>query len=205
MKIHRGDAELAEKSKKNLCVLCASAVMILSAASCRQDMHNQPRYKPLAPSRFFSDGRSARPPVEGTVARGHLRTDLALYTGRAGKDFVKRNPLPVDRALLERGRERYDIFCSPCHGRVGDSQGMVVQRGFRPPPSLHIDRMRDLPEGHYFDVVTNGFGAMASYASRVPTRDRWAIIAYIRALQLSQRATLADVPAADRQKLEQPQ
>lgn len=180
-----------------------AASVILSATSCRQDMHNQPRYKPLAASRFFADGRSARPLVEGTVARGRLRLDAALYSGRAGKDFVKSNPLDVSRQLLARGRERFEIFCAPCHGRLGDGRGMVVERGFRPPPSFHVDRMRELPDGHYFDAITNGFGAMASYASRIAVRDRWAIVAYVRALQLSQRATLADAPAAERGKLEQ--
>jgi mono/diheme cytochrome c family protein len=165
-------------------------------------MHDQPKYKPLAASAFFEDGRSARPLVEGTVARGHLRADAHLYTGRIGNDLATTFPFPVTRAVLERGRERYAIFCTPCHGALGDGEGMVVKRGLRHPPSFHIERLREAPAGHYFDVITNGFGAMASYASRVPVEDRWAIIAYIRALQLSQHATLADVPEDQRKQLE---
>jgi len=178
------------------------AALAASLSACRQDMHNQPRYKPLAPSRFFADGRSARPLVEGTVARGQLRFNRPLYTGRDGAGFIRDMPLAMTREMVERGRQRYDIFCTPCHGRAGDGDGMVVERGFRRPPSFHEDRMRELPDGHYFDVITSGFGAMASYASRVPVTDRWAIVSYLRALQLTRRATLADVPAADRQKLE---
>jgi mono/diheme cytochrome c family protein len=164
-------------------------------------MHDQPKYRSMMASSFFKDGASARSPVEGTVARGQLRAEEALYTGRSANQRVAEIPIPVDRALLERGRQRFDIFCSPCHGRLGDGEGMVVQRGFRRPPSFHLDRLREEPVGHYFDVITNGFGAMAGYASRVPPKDRWAIIAYVRALQLSQRATPADVPAANRQEL----
>jgi len=170
-------------------------------AGCRQQMSEQPRYNPLAASDFFADGMSARPLVEGTVARGGLRLDERYYEGKAGAKLVAEFPLPVTRELLERGRERFNIFCTPCHGALGYGDGIVVQRGFRAPPSYHIDRLRTAPPGHFFDVVTNGFGAMASYASRVPVRDRWAIIAYIRALQLSQQATLTDVPAAERPKL----
>lgn len=181
--------------------LLAAALAVL-AAGCRQDMHDQPKYKPLAASAFFEDGRSARPLVEGTVARGHLRADAHLYTGRIGNDLATTFPFPVTRAVLERGRERYAIFCTPCHGALGDGEGMVVKRGLRHPPSFHIERLREAPAGHYFDVITNGFGAMASYASRVPVEDRWAIIAYIRALQLSQHATLADVPEDQRKQLE---
>ena len=157
-------------------------------------MHDQPKYRPLAASKLFEDGRSARPLVEGTVARGQLREDELFYAGRSGKDLAKIFPFPVTREVLERGRERYNIFCTPCHSLLGDGNGMVVQRGFRRPPSFHIDRLREAPPGHFFDVMTNGFGAMPSYASRIPVKDRWAITAYIRALQLSQNATLADVP-----------
>lgn len=171
-------------------------------AGCRQDMHDQPRYKPLAESSFFEDSRSARPLVPGTIARGNLRADEHLYTGKSGGALVKTFPFPVTREVLERGRQRYDIYCAPCHDRVGNGQGMVVRRGFRPPPSFHIDRLRDAPVGHFFDVITNGFGAMADYAAQVSPRDRWAITAYIRALQLSQRATLADVPGEKRQQLQ---
>lgn len=176
--------------------------LALVAGACRQDMHDQPKYKALAASRFFADGKAARTPVKGTVARGYLHADEALYSGRVHGQPVTEFPVPVTRLLVERGRERYTIFCSPCHGALGDGLGMVVRRGFRQPPSFHLDRLRQAPPGHYFDVITNGFGAMASYASRVPPEDRWAIIAYVRALQLSQRARLEDVPPEERKKLE---
>ena len=182
-----------------LVMLCAAAG--LAAAGCNQMMNDEPRYKPLAASDFFADGQSARPQVAGTVARGHLRLDQAFYTGKSGGVLVNSFPVPVTHDLLVRGRERFDIFCSPCHGRLGNGDGMVVERGFRSPPSYHIDRLRNAPVGHFFDVMTNGFGAMSSYASRVPPADRWAIAAYIRALQLSQHATLSDAPADARQKL----
>ena len=170
-------------------------------AGCRQDMHDQPKYIPLRESSFFSDSRSARPVVEGTVARGHLRDDELTYTGKVdGKDAAV-FPMAVDARVMARGRERFDIYCSPCHGRTGQGDGMVVLRGYRRPPSFHQDRLRDAPVGHFFDVMTNGFGAMASYASRVPPADRWAIAAYIRALQLSQHAVLSDAPADVRRRL----
>lgn len=175
--------------------------LVVLMAACRQDMHDQPKYKPLSASALFEDGRSARPLVDGTVARGQLRDDDLLYTGRDGEEPAKRFPFPITSEVLERGRERYNIYCTPCHGVLGDGNGMVIQRGFRQPPPFHIDRLREAPPGHYFDVVTNGFGAMASYASRIPVKDRWAIIAYVRALQLSQNARLAEIPAADRAKL----
>ena len=181
-------------------MLCVPLAIVSSG--CRQDMHDQPKYKPLAASAFFEDGRSERPMVEGTVARGQLRSDELFYTGRSGKQPAEIFPVPVTRAVLSRGQERFNIFCSPCHSRLGDGQGMVVRRGFRQPPSLHIDRLRNAPVGHFFDVITNGFGAMPSYASRIPTEDRWAIIAYVRALQLSQHATLADLPADKRKQLQ---
>ena len=158
-------------------------------------MHNQPRYRPLDASSFFNDGRSARPLVPGTVARGHLRTDTKLYRGRDGQEFVTEIPLKVTRELMVRGQDRYNIFCTPCHGRIGDGEGMVVQRGFRHPPTFHQERLHNQPVGHFYDVITSGFGAMASYASRIPVEDRWAIVAYIRALQLAHNATITDVPA----------
>lgn len=170
----------------------------------RQAMYDQPKYEPMEASPFFRDGRSARAQVPGTVARGQLREDAHFYTGKmANGNPVAAFPFPVTRAVLERGRERYDIFCSPCHDRAGNGQGMVVQRGFRQPPSFHIDRLREAPAGHYYDVITAGYGAMYSYASRISPRDRWAIVAYIRALQLSQHATLEDVPEAVRKQLEE--
>jgi mono/diheme cytochrome c family protein len=169
---------------------------------CRQRMTDQPKYKPYAPSSFFADGRSARPLVADTVARGFLRTDEHFFKGNVNGKVADSLPLPLTRALLERGQERFNIYCTPCHDRVGNGQGMVVRRGYRRPPSYHIDRLRQAPLGHFFDVMTNGFGVMPSYAAQVPPRDRWAIAAYIRALQLSQHATLADVPAAIRQQLQ---
>ncbi len=175
--------------------------LVLGAGACRQDMHNQPRYKPLGGSAFFEDGRASRPLVEGTVPRGYARTDEHFYTGKVNGRLVETFPFPITRRVLERGRERYDIFCAPCHGRDGYGEGMIVQRGFRQPPSFHTDRLRRAPVGHFFDVITNGFGTMYSYASRIPPEDRWAIIAYIRALQLSQNATLEDVPPAERRRL----
>ena len=162
---------------------------------CRQDMHNQPRYKPLAASTFFEDGRSARPVIQGTVARGHMRLDAARFTGKAGGQDVTEFPFPITRADIVRGEERFNIYCTPCHGRTGDGQGMIVKRGFRAAANYHTERLRRAPVGHFFDVITNGFGAMSSYASRVPPDDRWRIIAYIRALQYSQAASIGDVPA----------
>jgi mono/diheme cytochrome c family protein len=179
-----------------LCGLCASA------AGCRQDMHDQPKYIPLRQSAFFGDERSARPFVPGTVARGQLREDALLYTGKINGADATVFPFQIDAATMARGRERFDIFCSPCHGRTGAGDGMVVQRGYRRPPSYLDDRLRNAPVGHFFDVITNGFGAMPDHAAEIEARDRWAIAAYIRALQLSGHATLDDVPAAERGKLQ---
>lgn len=177
-------------------------VLSVSLAACRQDMFNQPRNKPLAASDFFDDGRASRLPVAGTIARGQLNIDAHLYTGRVDGQLVTTFPFPVTREVLERGRERYNIFCTPCHDAVGNGNGMIVQRGYRRPPSFHIDRLRQAPVGYYFDVMTNGFGAMSDYSAQIPVNDRWAIIAYIRALQLSQNATTADVSPAERKELE---
>lgn len=165
-------------------------------------MAEQPSYRPLQKSDFFDDGRSARPIVEGTVARGHLRDDDALYTGKVGGAFVAVFPFPVTREVLERGRERYDIFCAPCHDRVGNGGGMVVLRGYPRPSSFHVDRLREAKVGYLYDVIASGFGRMPSYAAQVPPRDRWAIVSYMRALQLSHRMKAQDLPAADRAKLE---
>lgn len=183
-----------------------TAPLLLSAlllfAGCRQDMHDQPRYKPLVETDFFGDGRSARHPVEGTIARGQLRTDLARYTGKVADQAVETFPFPITRADLNRGRERFNIHCSPCHSRVGDGNGIVVRRGYRSPTSYHSEKLMKAPVGHFFDVITNGFGAMPSYASRVPADDRWRIAAYIRVLQLSWNATMDDVPLDKRTELE---
>jgi hypothetical protein len=169
--------------------------------ACRQDMHNQPKYKPLAESKFFADHRSARPMVDDTVPRGYLRTDLALYTGKTNGVDINYFPFPITRDDLERGQDRFNIYCSPCHSRLGDGNGLIVQRGYRNPPSYYTDRVIKAPVGHFFDVITNGFGAMPSYASRVTPEDRWRIIAYIRVLQFSETATIADVPPEDRGQL----
>ena len=178
-----------------------SGFLLLGA--CRQDMHDQPKYKPFAKSSFWPDQRSARPVVEGTVARGKLKTDIRLWKGRnADGSFITVLPVPVSKALLERGQQRYNIYCTPCHGRAGDGEGMVVQRGFKHPPTYHSDKLRQQPIGYVYDVVTNGFGAMASYSSRIPMEDRWAIAAYVRVLQFSQNATINDVPGADRGRVQ---
>jgi mono/diheme cytochrome c family protein len=171
------------------------------AAGCRQDMHDQPKFIPLRASDFYSDQRSARPIVDGTVARGLLGEDELLETGKVNGQPATDFPFPVTAQVLARGRERYDIFCAPCHDRTGRGDGMVVRRGYRQPPSYHIDRLRQAPVGHFFDVITNGFGAMPDYKEQVPVRDRWAIIAYIRALQLSEHATLNEVPPDQRNGL----
>ena len=182
--------------------LAAAALpLLLLATACAPDMGKQPKYKPLAPSSTFRDGRSARPAVKGTVPRGGLRLDERFFKGRSGGNLVGTAPIQVNRKALERGRDRFDVFCSPCHGHVGNGDGMVILRGFRKPPSFHIDRLREAPDGYIFDVMTNGFGAMASYASRIPPEDRWAITAYVRALQLSQGARIEDVPDRERPKL----
>jgi cytochrome c5 len=180
----------------------ALAVAVISLTACRQDMHNQPKFKPLAESDFFGDRRSARPPVDGTVARGHLRIDRARFTGKVGEDTVEAFPFTITAADMLRGRQRFDIFCSPCHSRLGDGNGMVVRRGFRQAASYHTEKLRAAPVGHFFDVITNGFGAMPSYASRIAPDDRWRIVAYVRALQFSQNATIGDVPSDKRGELE---
>jgi mono/diheme cytochrome c family protein len=184
--------------------LVAFGIGLLMLAGCRQDMHNQPKYRGLRPSLFFEDGSSARPLVEGTVPRGALQEDEAFFTGKNGKDDVKELPFAVDEKVLNRGQERFNIYCAPCHDRTGGGNGMVVQRGFRQPPSFHLDRLRQADPGHFFDVMTNGFGVMPDYRVQVSPRDRWAIVAYIRALQLSQHAAAADVPGGDPTKVPQP-
>jgi len=163
------------------------------ALGCRQDMHDQPKLKPLAMSDFYADQRASRPLVEGTVARGMLREDSHLYTGKVNGVFADSLPFPLDAAVLERGRERYTIFCTPCHGQTGRGDGMVVRRGFRKAATFHIDRLRGERIGYFYDVMTNGFGAMPDYAAQIPVRDRWAIAAYVRALQLSQFAQAKDL------------
>jgi len=175
--------------------LPAILLLIGVTAACRLDMHIQPYYRPLAKSDFFTDDRSARLPVEGTVARGDLHEDTYLYTGKIGNAPGEYLPFTVTKEVLERGRERFNINCTPCHGRVGDGNGFIPSRGFRQPPSYHIERLRKAPLGYFFDVMTNGYGVMPEYGSQVAAYDRWCIAAYIRALQLSQDATPADIPA----------
>lgn len=173
--------------------LPALLALIFLTAGCRIDMHVQPYFRPLAKSDFFADGRSARNPVEGTVARGDLRDDTYLYTGKIGANLGDYMPFPVTAEVLARGQDRFNVYCTPCHGRVGDGNGFIPTRGLRHPPSYHIDRLRKVPLGYFFDVITNGFGVMQDYSAQIQPRDRWAIAAYIRALQLSQNATAADV------------
>jgi hypothetical protein len=183
-------------------VLFSSFALAGLLSACQQDMADQPKIRPFRASAFFEDGRSARPQVAGTLARDQLRLDTHMYQGTVDGAVAERLPFPVTRAVLERGHERYTIFCSPCHDRLGSGQGMVVQRGFPPPPSFHIPRLRAAPVGYFFSVITEGFGRMYAYADRINPHDRWAIIAYLRALQLSQYAALEDVPAAERQQLQ---
>ena len=161
----------------------ALAVCVAALAGCDLlDMYDQPSYRPLDKNSFFPDGASARPLVAGTVARGHLREDEVFYTGKRGGQLAAALPIDLDRALLERGRERFTIYCSMCHGQTGYGDGMIVRRGFRRPPSFHTDRLRTAPVGHFFDVITNGLGAMPTYNLQVEPRDRWAIAAYVLSL-----------------------
>ena len=173
---------------------------LLVLAGCRQDMHNQPRFKPLAESDFYSDLRSARPPVDGVVARGQLHDDVYFYTGKVGSNPGDYMPFPVTAEVLARGQQRFNIYCSPCHDLLGTGNGMIAKRGFNhpPPQSYHIDRLRQAPVGYFFDIISNGLGAMPDYAAQIEPRDRWAIVAYVRVLQLSQNASLNDVPAEAR-------
>jgi mono/diheme cytochrome c family protein len=180
-------------------VLMGAALLL--AAACRQDMHDQPKYKALRGSPFFADGRASRPVVDGTIARGDLELDPARTTGKVGTDYAA-NPLPRNEAVFRRGRERFDIYCSPCHDRAGTGAGMIVERGNKPPPTFHQDRLRAVADGYLFEVMTQGFGVMPSYAEQVPIDDRWAIAAWIRVLPRSQYATVADVPPAARPALE---
>ena len=164
-------------------------------------MYDQQKYEPYEASVFFADGLSARQPISGTVARGQLHFDAHLYKGTVNGELATTLPFELTREALERGRERYNIFCSPCHDRTGSGNGMIVHRGLKQPPSFHLDRLRQSPIGHFFDVSTQGFGTMYSYASRIPVEDRWAIAAYIRALQLSQNVEFDQLPAEDQGRL----
>jgi len=197
--------------------LLSLLLLVVVSTACRQDMQDQPKMKPFRSSTFFGDGLSSRQPIQGTVPRGFLRTDTALYTGKktpsagaqqtqptqpiagaqanAYPDAVDTFPFPITKENVERGRERYEIFCSVCHGLTGNGDGMIVRRGFRRAASFNDDRLRQAPVGHYFDAITNGWGAMPAYNAQIPVQDRWAIIAYIRALQLSQKNTTTPAPS----------
>lgn len=175
--------------------------LILLLSACRQDMQDQPKYKPLGASRFFADGREARPIPAGTIARDELNNTDSFHTGAENGAFLDTIPLKVDSKLLHRGQERFDIYCSPCHGRTGDGNGMVAQRGVKIPADFHTDRLRTVPPGYIYQVIKNGYGAMGDYGDQIPVNDRWAIVAYVRALQLSRDATMNDVPADQRGEL----
>ncbi len=164
-------------------------------------MHDQAKFQPLEANAFFNDGRASRPVVAGTVARGQLRLDDHLYTGRINGQYADTFPFPIDRRVLDRGQEQFNVFCAPCHDQTGRGQGMIVQRGFRPPPSFHDERLRAAAPGLIFDVITNGFGTMWSYGDRIPAEDRWAIAAYIKVLQLSQNVRVDELTDRDREKL----
>jgi mono/diheme cytochrome c family protein len=181
------------------------AVVLLGALAmfgCRQDMHDQPRYRLNAASDFWSDRRAARPAVQGTVARGQLKADSLYYTGTIQGKEVDLFPMPVTREMVERGRDRYNVYCSPCHGLSGKGDGMIVSRGLKNPPSYHTEALRDSAAGHFFAVITKGNGSMASYAARIPVEDRWAIVSYIRVLQQSQNVLVTQLTAGERDKVE---
>lgn len=183
-----------------LCLLTSAAL----SAGCRQDMHDAPRYDPLEESKIWQKGMASLPIVQGTVARGHLNDDTALFEGKIDGQPATVFPFAVTKADLDRGQERYNVYCAPCHDRTGFGNGMVVQRGYRQAASFHIDRLRDAAPGYLFDVITNGFGVMPDYKAQIPADDRWRIIAYVRALQLARHATTADVPPSELGKLDRP-
>jgi hypothetical protein len=198
----QGSGVKRKQSRRHYSGFLLLASVSLFAAGCRQDMQDQPKYIPLRPTDFFGDGRSARPLIAGTVARGHLNDDDLFNTGKgADGKFSDEFPFPVTKDIVLRGQQRFNIYCTPCHDRNGTGDGMAVRRGFRHPPSYHIDRLRQVPNGYIFDVITNGFGAMPTYAAQIAPADRWAIVSYIRALQMSQTATLDDVPPEARNQL----
>ena len=185
------------------CMTIGMGLLVLGSTGCeiRKAMYDQPKYRPLQKSEFFSDARASRALVEGTVARGHLNEDAHLHTGKIGDQLAGTFPFPVTREVLVRGQERFNIFCAPCHDRAGTGNGMVVQRGFKKPVSFHDPRLRASSVGYFYGNITKGFGQMPSYAAQIPVKDRWAIVAYIRALQYSYQATLDDVPEAERARL----
>ncbi len=190
------------KSKRTIAALLSAVLIGSAGCELRQAMYDQEKYEPLEASAFFADGMSFRPQVDGTVARGQLMLDEHFYQGKVQGQLAATLPVKVDRQLLERGRERYDIFCAPCHDKTGAGNGMIVQRGLKQPPTFHQQRLREVPVGHFYDVITNGFGVMYSYAARIPVADRWAIVAYIKVLQLSQNLEFDQLPAEDQRQLQ---
>jgi mono/diheme cytochrome c family protein len=187
---------------RTLKVLGLALAAAVSASACRQDMHDAAKYEPLEKSAFFADGRASRDLVPRTIARGKLKEDTVLHTGRDANGLAETFPFPVTAGVLARGQERFNIYCSPCHSRTGDGNGMIAQRGFKRPPTFHDDRVRSMAPGYFVNVMTNGFATMPSYALQVSAEDRWAITAYIKALQLSRHAAVADLSADDRAKVE---
>lgn len=187
---------------RRLQVLAMALFVAATATACRQDMHDAPKYEPLEKSAFFKDHRASRQLVEGTIARGKLKEDTLLFTGRDANGLSETFPFPVTEGVLARGQERFNIYCSPCHSRVGDGNGMIAQRGYKHPPTFHDDRMRGMAAGYYVNVITNGFATMPSYALQVAPADRWAIAAYIKALQLSKHVSASDLTSADQAKVE---
>jgi mono/diheme cytochrome c family protein len=192
---------LETRTFKNFLTVSILLIGASSVVGCRQQMADQPYARPLQSHSFFEDGMASRPLEPGTVARDSTAKDDVVDTGKIQGKPADALPIPVTRELLQRGQERYNIYCSPCHDRVGSGQGMIVQRGFRRAQSFHQQRLREAPPGYYFEVISRGFGPMPSYAAQIKPQDRWAIIAYIRALQLSRHVNLAELPAADREKL----
>ena len=203
MRLSKLKSEMTITSRRSAALLGA-VLLLIGTAGCelRQAMYDQEKYEPLEASAFFADGMSFRSQVDGTVAQGQLRLDEHFYQGKIQGQLAETLPMVVDRQLLERGRERFNIFCSPCHDKTGSGNGMIVQRGLKQPPSYHQERLREVPVGHFFDVMTNGFGVMYSYASRIPVADRWAIVAYIKVLQLSQNLEFDQLPAEDQRQLQ---
>ena len=189
------DASYRIGPRARIAALAGSLPLLLLVSGCRQDMQNQPKFFPQRGTTFYADGRSVRPQVEHTVARNQMEENTYFYTGIENGKEGDGLPIPLNAATLERGQERYNIYCTPCHSRVGNGEGMIVQRGYRPAGDFHTDRLRNAPLGHFFAVMTNGYGAMPDYAAQLAPADRWAVAAYIRALQLSQNATRNDIPA----------
>lgn len=183
-------------------VLMLLSALSMTVCGCRRDMQDQPKCLPLQASAFFVDGRSSRPIPPNTIARGHLNDNDSFHTGANGGTFLNVVPMTITKTMLDRGQQRFDIYCSPCHGALGDGDGMIAKRGFKIPANFHTDRLRQAPPGYLYQVISNGYGAMPDYANQIPhVEDRWAIVAYIRALQLSRNATVADIPSEERSKL----